>query len=298
MTGEGENGEGVNEVGVNGTSVSGAGMNVTGVTGTGVTGAEVWVAGSGDPAIGAGANGIDGARSTALLGLVTIGQSPRTDVLADLAPLLVGRAYVEHGALDELDEYDSEAFAVVAPESDETPLVSRLRNGASVQIGHRALLPRLEAAIERCAEDGADAVLLMCTGHFEPVPARVPVYDAESLAQAGVVEQVGDTAFGVLTPVAAQVDESRARWAALMGRPVEVAPCNPYTSAPAEVAGAALTLVAASAARGVRLAWIVLDCFGYTAAQADAVAEATGCAVLLTRTEAARRALALIDARP
>jgi hypothetical protein len=40
-----------------------------------------------------------------------------------------------------------------------------------------------------CAAAGADAVLLMCTGHFEPVPARVPVYDAESLAQASVVEQ-------------------------------------------------------------------------------------------------------------
>jgi protein AroM len=232
-----------------------------------------------------------------VLGLVTIGQSPRTDVLADLAPLLAGRAYVEHGALDGLDEHDSGAFSVVAPESDEVPLVSRLRTGASVQIGHRALLPRLEAAIERCAADGAAAVLLMCTGHFEPVPARVPVYDAESLAQASVLEQVGDTAFGVLTPVAAQVEESRGRWAARMGRRMDVVPCNPYTASPAEVASAALTLVAASAAQGSRLRWIVLDCFGYTAAQADAVAEATGCAVLLSRAEAARRALSLLDAR-
>ena len=235
--------------------------------------------------------------SHGLLGLVTIGQAPRTDVLADLAPLLTGRAYVEHGALDDLDENDIAAFTVVAPDADEAPLVSRLRTGASVQIGHRALLPRLAAAIERCAADGADAVLLMCTGHFEPVPARVPVYDAESLAQASVAEQVGDAGFGVLTPVAAQVDESRGRWAVRMGRVVEVVPCNPYTAEPAEVASAALTLLAASAAQGVRLDWIVLDCFGYTAAQADAVAEATGCAVLLTRTEAARRALALIDAR-
>jgi protein AroM len=246
------------------------------------------MSGTGGTGTGTGTHG--------LLGLVTIGQSPRTDVLADIAPLLVGRAYVEHGALDELDEYDNEAFAVVAPERDETPLVSRLRTGASVQIGHRALLPRLEAAIERCAADGADAVLLMCTGHFEPVPARVPVYDAESLAQASVVAQVGDTAFGVLTPVAAQVEESRGRWAALVVRPVDVAPCNPYTSAAADVASAAVALVAASAADGRALAWIVLDCFGYTAAQAHAVAEATGCAVLLTRTEAARRALTLIDA--
>ena len=233
--------------------------------------------------------------SAGLLGLVTIGQAPRTDVLADLAPLLAGRAYVEHGALDDLDEHNAAAFAVVAPDADETPLVSRLRTGGSVQIGHRALLPRLEAAIERCAADGADAVLLMCTGHFEPVPARVPVYDAESLAQASVVERVGDTAFGVLTPVAAQVGESRARWAARIGRAVDVAPCNPYTAEPAEVASAALTLVAASAAQGTRLRWIVLDCFGYTAEQADAVAQATGCTVLLARTEAARRALTLID---
>jgi protein AroM len=271
------------------------------MSGTGVNGAETR-AGSGDAASRAVATGVSGASgagtgSTGLLGLVTIGQSPRTDVLADLAPLLAGRAFVEHGALDDLDEHDSEAFAVVAPESDETPLVSRLRTGASVQIGHRALLPRLEAAIERCAADGADAVLLMCTGHFEPVPARIPVYDAESLAQASVVEQVGDTAFGVLTPVAGQVEESRDRWAARMGRAVDVAPCNPYSATPADVASAAVALVAASADQAPRLAWIVLDCFGYTAEQAAAVAQATGCAVLLTRTEAARRALTLIDDR-
>jgi protein AroM len=60
-----------------------------------------------------------------LLGLVTIGQAPRTDVLADLAPLLTGRTYVEHGALDDLDEHDAAAFTVVAPGADETPLVSR-----------------------------------------------------------------------------------------------------------------------------------------------------------------------------
>lgn len=241
--------------------------------------------------------GDTGPASTGLLGLVTIGQSPRTDVLADLEPLLTGRRYVEHGALDDLDEHTDGAFAVVAPESDETPLVSRLRTGASVQIGHRALLPRLEAAIERCAAHGADAVLLMCTGHFEPVPARIPVYDAESLAQAGVVDQVGHSPFGVLTPVAGQVEESRDRWAALMGRPVDVAPCNPYTASPADVASSAVALLAASADQAPRLAWIVLDCFGYTAEQAAAVAQATGCAVLLTRIEAARRALALIDAR-
>jgi protein AroM len=237
-----------------------------------------------------------GVSGPGLLGLVTIGQSPRTDVLADLAPLLVGRSYVEHGALDDLDEHDPAAFVAVAPESDETPLVSRLRTGASVQIGHRALMLRLEAAIERCAADGADAVLLMCTGHFEAVPARVPVYDAESLAQTGVVEEVGDALFGVLTPVPDQVDDTRGRWSARVGRAVAVAPCNPYTAEPAEVASAAQTLVAASAAEGRALAWVVLDCFGYTAAQAQAVAEATGCAVLLTRTAATRRALALVDA--
>jgi len=276
-------------------------MNGAGVDGAELNGAAAYAAGSGDTASGAGmsagAGTSAGADSAGVLGLVTIGQSPRTDVLADIAPLLVGRRFVEHGALDDLDEDDREAFAVVAPESDETPLVSRLRTGASVQLGHRALMPRLEAAIERCAADGADAVLLMCTGHFEPVPARIPVYDAESLAQAGVVEQVGDSAFGVLTPVAGQVEESRDRWAARMDRAVDVAPCNPYTASPDDVASAAVALVAASAAQAPRLAWIVLDCFGYTAEQADAVAQATGCTVLLARTEAARRALALIDAR-
>ncbi|MFD7510976.1 AroM family protein, partial [Streptomyces sp. NPDC059853] len=71
---------------------------------------------------------------SAPLGLVTIGQAPRTDLHEDAAPLLAGIPFTEHGALDE-DRFDgpgeAAARAAVAPAPGETPLVSRLRDGRS-----------------------------------------------------------------------------------------------------------------------------------------------------------------------
>lgn len=217
-----------------------------------------------------------------LLALVTIGQAPRVDVLPDLLPVLVGRRYAEYGALDHATEDELRA---IAPVGDEVPLVSRMRDGSRVSMAHRRVLPLIAAAVERAAADGAEAALLMCTGHFEPFAASIPVYAAEPLAQQAIVESV--TGFGVMNPVPEQVEESRGRWEARVGGRVPVAAADPYTATDAQLADAGRELVAHGATS------IVLDCFGYSAAMARTVHAATGLPVHLTRTIAVRRALGL-----
>jgi len=228
---------------------------------------------------------------SAILGLVTIGQSPRVDVLADIVPVLAGRRYVEHGALD---DFDAEQLRAVAPEAGQPPLVSRLRDGGSVRIDHTKIVPLVAAAVDKCAEDGASAVLLMCTGHFEPFASRIPVYDAESLAQKRVLDAVGDAPFAVVTPVAEQVADRVSYWSGRAGRAVAVAFADPYISTLGQVAAAGLEL--ASSNGTAKPCWIVLDCFGYSQAMADEVERVTGIPVLVTRLEAARQALLEIDA--
>ncbi len=218
-----------------------------------------------------------------LLGLVTIGQAPRIDVLPDLLPALEGREWGEYGALDTATRDDLEA---IAPRAGEVPLVSRMRDGSRVTMVHERVLPFIAGAVERAAADGAEAVLLMCTGHFEPFETSIPVYAAEPLAQEAIVRDV--RGFGVLNPVAEQLADSRERWEARVGGPVPTAAADPYTATEAEIAAAAREL----AGRGVES--IVLDCFGYSAAMADVVTAATGLPTHLTRLVATRAALSLI----
>lgn len=230
-------------------------------------------------------------RPVPALGLVTIGQAPRSDLTDDVAPLLDGVRAVEHGALDR-DSFDGpegeRTRRAVAPVEGEAPLISRLRDGRSVVLGHDALAPRMRAAVARCEADGAGATLLLCTGNFPPVPATRPLLYAEPLVQQGVRAITGGDPVGIVCPLPAQAEDVGRRWTRLLEGPVRVAPADPYgESAAYEVAEAARQL----AARGCR--WLVLDCIGYTEAMRAAAGAAAGPGhpVLLARALAVRLAV-------
>lgn len=216
-----------------------------------------------------------------VLGLVTIGQSPRTDLIPDVADALTGMAYVEHGALDNLDE---EEISNLSPSTDEAPLVSRLRGGAMAEVGCDAITPYVNQAIARCMEDGANVTLVLCTGSLEGVGSNLPVFFAEDLAHGGVESIVGDQTLGVVIPLASQLSGAKLRWEARMERPVHAESGNPYVGNELSIVEAGLKLTQS----GVQC--IVLDCIGYTEHVRAAVSQATGLPVLLVRSIAVRLA--------
>ena len=79
-----------------------------------------------------------------LLAAITIGQAPRTDVTADILPMLPPHVTLrEYGALDELTwEQVMDAFH---PAPGEQVLVSRMRDGRQVRMTEGYVLPRLQA---------------------------------------------------------------------------------------------------------------------------------------------------------
>ncbi|MFD5319304.1 AroM family protein [Streptomyces sp. NPDC127098] len=222
------------------------------------------------------------------LGLVTIGQAPRADLRPDAEPLLGDVRMVEHGALDDDRFDDPETRRLVGPAPGEPPLVSRLRDGGSVLLGHDALLPRMERAVARAERDGATATLLLCTGHFPAVRATRPLLYAEPLVQRAAAAIVGADPVGVVCPHPDQAADVTRRWQdALPGGVVRAAAADPYAPeerALAEVATAAERLAAA----GSR--WLVLDCIGYTERMRRAATEAAGRPTLLARAIAVRLA--------
>ncbi|MGW5861231.1 AroM family protein [Streptomyces sp. NPDC055239] len=222
------------------------------------------------------------------LGMVTIGQAPRADLAGDVEPWLGGLERYEHGALDD-DVFEGGAGNAtrdaLAPEPGEAPLISRLRDGTSVLLGHRALAPRMRDAVARCEADGAAVTLLLCTGNFPPVPARRPLLYAEPLVQQGVRALTGDDPVGIVCPLAAQREDVERRWSVLLPGRVRAEPGDPYApDAHAQAASAARRLAEA----GSR--WVVLDCVGYTESMRRAAAEAAGRPVLLARALAIRLA--------
>jgi protein AroM len=220
------------------------------------------------------------------LGLVTIGQAPRTDLTGDIEPLLGGLLPYQHGALDD-DVFDgaegARTRAALAPVPGEAPLVSRLRDGTSVVLGHDALAPRMREAVARCEADGAAATLLLCTGNFPAVPSSRPLLYAEPLVQRGVAALVGEAPVGIVCPLPAQADDVARRWSALLPGPVRVEAADPYAADAPELAAEAAGRLAAGGSH-----WVVLDCVGYTEAMRRAAGRWCGRPVLLARSLAVR----------
>lgn len=214
------------------------------------------------------------------IGAVTIGQSPRPDVMAAIRPLLGPDVrIIECGALDE--DGDDRGARRAAPEPSDGPvLVTRLRDGTEVRVNPAFVAPRVERCVRRL-EAEADLILLLCTGSLPPIESQRPVIWPERVL-AAIVRAIRPARLGVLTPAAEQCADQRERWARLVPE-VTVASASPYGS-PDALEPAARALAAA----GVDL--VVMDCLGYTPPMRAVVRVAVGRPVLLASTALATMA--------
>jgi protein AroM len=219
----------------------------------------------------------------AVLGAVTIGQSPRSDVVSEIRPLLgEGVRIVEAGALDGLSP---DEVAELAPAPGEAVLVTRLRDGSSVRVAHRHILPRLARQVEALARE-VDVVLLLCTGSFPPFRVGCPVLYPDRLLQNFVRAVAPDGHLGVVTPDEAQIAEQRVRWSETAGR-VTVRSASPYGD-PGHLLATARDLASQ------RVDLVVLDSLGYNLTTKRMVRGVVGVPVVLPRTVLARAAAELL----
>ncbi|MFC7330452.1 AroM family protein [Marinactinospora rubrisoli] len=215
----------------------------------------------------------------AKLGVVTIGQSPRDDIVPDLTALLPPSTdVIEAGALDPLTGAEIAALAPSGDPGDEE-LASRLRDGTEVALSHRRLLPHLRAALERVRDAGAERALLLCTGGFPDLAAPLPTLTAGQLLFGTVQAVAAGRTLLVVCPLASQCAELTRYWQAVAAR-VEVTAASPYgtvadfTAAAAELRG---RLPPGEDAIGL------LDCVGYDLAHRRLLADALGLPVLVPR---------------
>lgn len=195
------------------------------------------------------------------VGIITIGQSPRDDIVPDLEAILGPTVqFLQEGALDGLDD---KAVRALEPRGKETVLATRLRNGREVRIGHASVVPLLADAIQRACNAGAESAVLLCTGTFDGATlggAAIPIITADqALIHTGTVLASGRNLL-VVCPDARQVPEMEARWSEVAPRVIVVA-ASPYDSRDK------FRSVLRSAASTLGLKpdeWLaILDCVGY-----------------------------------
>jgi protein AroM len=215
------------------------------------------------------------------LAAVTIGQSPRDDVVPEMQSLVPGAAWIEAGALDGVRD---EEIARLAPAAADFPLVTRLADGRAVVVGEASIHPLLEAAVHR-VEQAADLVILLCSGTFS-LACRAPLLLPGRLLATTARAVAGERPIAVFTPEASQVGPQELRWRNA-GFNAAVYFASPYQPTDFRLLGAR--------ARNEGAELVVLDCLGYTRRMKAEVAAASGLPVLLARSLTARVAAELIS---
>ncbi len=202
---------------------------------------------------------------------VTIGQSPRSDVVPDiLAATQTPLAVTERGALDGLDDA---AIADLAPRRGEQRLVSRLRDGREVLLGKPAIDSRLHAILDKLDGQGFDLLALLCTGQFSRFRLRTKFIEPQHTVDHFVQGLAyGAERIGVLLPNPAQIDEFHG----IPGVAINAASASPYIADP-------LPGLLAAAAALAETDIIVMHCIGYSEAMQQVVKQASGRPVLVSR---------------
>lgn len=205
-----------------------------------------------------------------MIGLVTIGQSPRDDIVSAMFLPLRTPRLVEAGALDTLSLDDIHALR---PSANEHLLVTRLRDDSEVTVAKERLIPLVQRAVDQVVEQGARVVCVLCTGAFANLNAPVPLVFPDRV-MSGAIDGIRPAGtLGILMPHLAQHDSMVAKWTRPT-RAVETGAASPYSETD-ELRKVARELEE----RGADL--IVMDCMGFSRSMQSQVASATRVPVVL-----------------
>lgn len=207
------------------------------------------------------------------IGFVTIGQSPRTDIIPELTRNLPANLEVlEAGALDDLTQ---DEIARLAPKKGDYTLVTRMRDGSDVVIARQRVAPLVQKRVDRLARDGATAVALLCTGEFPALHANIPLLEPDRLLDGVVPGILKKGSLGVMVPSAEQIPQVKKRWSKFGLRPY-VESANPYRSGEIEKAAEHLARIDPTL--------IVMDCMGYSMKMKETVRGPTQKPIVLARS--------------
>jgi protein AroM len=204
------------------------------------------------------------------VGLLTIGQSPREDIVSEIMPLLNSRIEIlERGLLDCLSLEEIERLK---PDAGETPLVTRLKGGSQVEPSEKKISSMLPAAIDSMQKEmKIRAVGVLCTHEFREKKFLVPVIFPFDYLKFLTSRVLNVKSLGVVVPLESQIEMTKEKWKTSF-----VEAKSPYTAGKSweEIAKKFITK---------KVDAVILDCIGYRIKDKQEVQSFLSVPVLLPR---------------
>lgn len=207
------------------------------------------------------------------IGMISIGQSPRPDILSIFQDIWGERAeMLEVGALDGLTHTDVQQMS---PKDGDDVLVVRMADGQQYLVGRSALIPRIQACADLLITQPIAAIILLCTGDFRPFRYAVPFIIPQKIVDNTVAALVNaGQVVGVMIPSGDQQKQMRRNLA-----------CNgivPVFASASPHLGEQGIIEAAHQLNRYDVSMVIMHCFGYTREMRDIVKEITQKPVLLS----------------
>jgi protein AroM len=224
-----------------------------------------------------------------ILGVVTVGQSPRPDNMTRDIQTVVGSgiSVVERGALDGLSLDEIRELQRLP---DNYQVVTMLRDGSSVQLPRQAVIDRLQQRITQLErEDGVSATLIMGGAAFPPLVHERPLVRPQKAMFGAVIGMARGSRIGCLVPMEIQFEQIGREWRNLGVDDVVFAAANPYGAEPRE-----RVREGAHAAHEHGADILFMDCAGYDLAMRAAARESFPGPVVLMRSLAAQFAAEIV----
>lgn len=161
------------------------------------------------------------------IAFLTIGQSPRIDIMQDIKSLLPSNIEIfEIGVLDNLNE--KEISSITPLSNKEEILVSKLRNGKQVLISKRKLIPLLKKCIKNI-ENYADGIVLLCTDDFPEINSKKILIKPSKLLKS-FASIIDGKILGVVVPIKEQINSTKKRWSKIFPKKIIIHSYSPYTN--------------------------------------------------------------------
>jgi protein AroM len=207
------------------------------------------------------------------VGFLTIGQSPREDIMNEMKPLLSAQIDVmEYGLLDDLGHDTIESLA---PNEQEIPLVSRLRDGGQALLSERKISELLPDAIKYMkTEMNVEAVGVLCTHEFPKMEFSYPVIFPSERMKLQIDERTDVQKAGVVVPLENQIEMAHKKWGY---KRAFVVSKSPYEKGKTwkDVADVLME---------EKVDAVILDCIGYSVQDENALHSLLDVPILLPRT--------------
>lgn len=144
------------------------------------------------------------------IGLITIGQSPRPDILPEMKRILGDEFEIlEKGALD---DYTLDDIKKREAKAGDQILVTRMRDGTEVKVTHKLVVPLIQQRVSELDEEGVKVILLLCTGRFPEFQSKALIVMPWEIIRGAVNASLRKGRLGMVLPAKEQAAHASRRW--------------------------------------------------------------------------------------